>query len=232
MAVTESEVIDRVHALKSHFAELAGDRTRQVALIAVTKTFPASAMVAAFVAGCDGVGENYAQELAAKLPEVPEVSRLPVHFIGHVQTNKVRGLYGLVDVWETVDRSSLVKELAREFTRRQGEFGQLAPPQVYIQVNATGESQKSGCAPTEVVRLVTEAKASGLHVSGLMTIGPSNADPESTRLAFRMVARMKNDLGLAECSMGMSGDYGIAIEEGSTAVRIGTALFGERPRSE
>ena len=232
MAVSESEVVARVHELRSRIATLVGNDSRRVALIAVTKTFPASAMVAAFAAGCDGVGENYAQELAAKLPEVPVGSRLPVHFIGHVQTNKVRGLYELVDVWQTVDRSSLVKEIGREFVRRQGEAERLLPPQVYIQVNATGEIQKSGCDPTDVARLVAEAQAAGLHVGGLMTIGPSNGDPVATRVAFRMVAQMKSDLGLGECSMGMSGDYGIAIEEGSTALRIGTALFGERPRSE
>lgn len=232
MAVSESEVVERVQAIKSHFAELLGGDSRQVALIAVTKTFPASVMVSAFVAGCDAVGENYAQELAAKLPEVPLAKRLPVHFIGHVQTNKVRGLYELVDVWQTVDRLSLVKELSHEFSRRRAASENLSPPEIYIQVNATGESQKSGCAPSDVARLVDEARNVGLHVGGVMTIGPSSGEPAATRQAFRIVAQLKTDLGLAECSMGMSGDYDIAIEEGSTAVRIGTALFGERPRSE
>jgi pyridoxal phosphate enzyme (YggS family) len=232
MAVSESEVVARVHAIKSRFTELVGSDSQKVALIAVTKTFPASAMAAAFAAGCDGVGENYAQELIAKLPEVPLASRLPVHFIGHVQTNKVRGLYELVDVWQTVDRSSLVKELARECARRQAISDNLGPPEIYIQVNATGEQQKSGCAPTDVSRLVAEACNAGLYVGGLMTVGPSSGEPVATRQAFRLVAQLKTDLGLAECSMGMSGDYDIAIEEGSTAVRIGTALFGDRPRSE
>jgi len=214
--------------LRSQINSIAGGRL--VKIVAVTKTFPAEAMSAAYVAECDAVGENYAQELINKVSLVSPAELLPVHFIGHVQLNKVKRLMAVVDVWQTIDRPLLIETLATA-TDKGGIQGISRRSEVFIQVNATSETQKSGCALNEVEGLVALAARRGLSVVGLMTIGPSSGDAAETRRAFRSVAKLQNELGLAECSMGMSGDFQIAIEEGSTMVRIGSRLFGERPRS-
>jgi pyridoxal phosphate enzyme (YggS family) len=191
-----------------------------VELVAVTKTFPVEAILAAQAAGCRAIGENYAQELVAKLARLPEGGPRPeVHFIGHLQTNKVRVLAGRVDVVETVDRPSLVAELARR----------LPGTRVLVEVNVTGEPQKAGCEPAEAAELVARARAAGLAVEGLMTVGRAGP-PEEARGGFRLLRRLADDLGLSECSMGMSGDLEVAVEEGATEVRVGTALFGPRVR--
>jgi uncharacterized pyridoxal phosphate-containing UPF0001 family protein len=132
----------------------------------------------------------------------------------------VRLLAGRVDVYETVDRASLVREVAK---RAPGAT-------VLVQVNATGEAGKGGCDPAEVAALIEACVAAGLTVDGLMTVGPTTGGPEAARTAFRAVRRMVDDLGLRTCSMGMTDDLEVAIQEGSTRVRIGTALFGPRPR--
>ena len=195
-----------------------------VRIVAVTKTFDASTWSAAAAAGCDAVGENYAQELLGKAAEFPEGAPLPVHFIGHLQSNKVRVLAPIVSLWHTVDRRSVIDALAKERT------GSGVAMRVLVQVNATDEGQKSGCAPNAVRGLVDEARSRGLDVRGLMTMGPTSAEPVATRNAFRLVAALARDLGLAEVSMGMTHDARIAVEEGSTMLRIGSGIFGERPR--
>lgn len=221
-------VVSRIADIRRQIASLT---SRSVVLVGVTKTFSADAWLVARDAGCEAVGENYAQEIVTKHAEL--VSRgfdpadlAPVHFIGHLQSNKVRQLFPLVGLWQTVDRPSLVAALARE----QDRHGHRA--EILVQVNATGEEHKSGCAPGEVVGLVDEAARAGILVRGLMTVGPTSGDPVVTRRAFRTVAELSHGLGLGEISMGMSGDLDIAVEEGSTMVRIGTALFGQRPPSD
>lgn len=220
----ESVVIERVAALRGLVREVRGDE-RAVRIVAVTKTFDESALVLAARAGCDGVGENYAQELLDKLARLGESFTLPVHFIGHLQSNKVKSLFAHVHLWHTVDRASIIAAMAKESARA----GTSA--RVLIQVNSTDEAQKSGCAPSDAPGLVTMAREAGLGVDGLMTMGPSDADPNATRRAFRATAHLAADLGLTELSMGMTHDVRIAIEEGSTIVRIGSGIFGERPRS-
>jgi pyridoxal phosphate enzyme (YggS family) len=189
-----------------------------VEIVAVTKTFPAEAILAAAAAGCRAIGENYAQELVAKMADLASEASLPeIHFIGHVQSNKVRLLAPAVDVWETVDRPSLATAIAR-----------AAPgARVYVQVNTSGEITKSGCEPAEVTELVDACRRGGLAVEGLMTIGPL-AEPEAARPGFRLLRRLADELGLRDCSMGMSADLEVAVEEGATHVRIGSALFGPR----
>jgi uncharacterized pyridoxal phosphate-containing UPF0001 family protein len=142
-----------------------------------------------------------------------------VHFIGRLQSNKVRQLAGVVDVWETIDRPALVTELAR---RAPGAT-------ILVQVNTTGEPGKGGCPPDDVAALVEAARAAGLVVDGLMTVGPTVGGAEAARPGFRTTRRLLDRLGLATCSMGMSDDLEAAIEEGATRVRLGTALFGPRP---
>ena len=189
-----------------------------VAICAVTKGFGSDAVRLAHRLGCDAVGENYAQETVAKIGEVGN-EHPPVHFIGRLQSNKIRSLAGVVDVWQSVDRASLIDEIVK---RAPGA-------RIYVQVNATGEPDKGGCAPDDTGPLVERARHAGLRVEGLMTVGPTTPDPDMTRRAFSLVRALADRLGLAGCSMGMSGDVDIALAEGSTLVRVGTALFGERP---
>jgi pyridoxal phosphate enzyme (YggS family) len=172
------------------------------------------------VAGCDAVGENYAQEVVAKAAEVALVDRLPVHFIGQLQSNKIKQLAGIVDVWQSVDRLSLLTEIAKRSPHTA---------QVLLQVNVTGEVGKGGCLPAEIGELSRAAQDLGIDVLGLMAVGPTNEDPIVTRIAFRTLRTLVNEHGLQQCSMGMTGDLEIAIEEGSTMVRVGSALFGNRP---
>jgi uncharacterized pyridoxal phosphate-containing UPF0001 family protein len=184
----------------------------------VTKGFGSDAVLAAGAAGCSAIGENYAQELLDKAAAARRAG-VAIHFIGRLQSNKVRALTGLVAVWETVDRRRLVDELAR---RAPGAT-------VLVQVDTTGEPGKGGCSPDQVPELVEAAAAAGLAVDGLMTVGPTTGGPEAARPGFRLTRRLVDELGLRTCSMGMSGDLDVAVAEGSTRVRVGTALFGHRP---
>ena len=206
---------DRLDAVRTRIEAAGG---RGVRIIAVTKGFGADAIEAAVAAGCRDIGENYAQELVGKIGEVRGPAPV-VHFIGHLQTNKVRQLAPVVDVWQCVDRLAAVDALARH----------AAPgAEVLVQVNVSGAPQQGGCAPAEVGEIVAAATDAGLHVSGLMAIG-APGDADAVRPGFRLLRRLVDDLGLTECSMGMTDDYDIAVGEGSTMVRLGTALFGPRP---
>lgn len=211
-------VVERVARTRAEIAAIDRSWTHEVAIVAVTKGFPPAAVEAAAAAGCAAIGENYAQELLAER-EVIERTGLTVHFIGRLQSNKVRKLVGLVDLWESLDRPSVIDEVAR---RDPGGA-------VLVQVNATGEDRKGGCDPGDVAALVERARSSGLSVRGLMTVGPTSGSPEDARPGFRVVRRLTDELGLEECSMGMTADLRVAVEEGSTSVRLGTALFGPRP---
>jgi uncharacterized pyridoxal phosphate-containing UPF0001 family protein len=175
-------------------------------------------MAAARDAGADAVGENYAQELLGKLAELSG-ARPELHFIGRLQSRKVRALADVVDLWQSIDRDVLVDELAR---RRPGA-------RLLIQVNVSDEPGKGGCEPGDVARLVARANEAGLAVEGLMAVGRTGP-PAQARPGFALLRRMADDMGLRECSMGMTDDLEVAVSEGSTMVRIGTALFGDRPR--
>ncbi len=214
-AVDAAAVIERVRAVRSAIAAGGHDG---VSIVAVTKSLGRDAMEAARLAGCDAVGENYAQELASKVAAGPV--GLPVHFIGRIQTNKVRTLAGHVDVWQSVDRIRVVEAIARW----------CAPgTRVLLQVNATGEPDKGGAPPQEVEELMARAVAEGLSVVGLMGVGPTSGEPRLTETAFRRVRDLCDRLDLSVCSTGMSGDWPLALACGSTMLRLGTALFGPRP---
>lgn len=207
--------IDPVHVAE-RIGELRDRLGPDITLVAVTKGFGIDADRAAVAAGVVDLGENYAQELVAK---AGELAAEPVHwhFIGRLQRNKVRRLEPLVWLWQSVDREVLVDELIRR-----------APSAaVLIQVNTTGEEAKGGCRPEDTERLVERARAGGLEVRGLMTVGPTD-DPRAARPAFQLCRRLRDELGLAELSMGMSADLDIALDEGATMVRIGSAIFGPR----
>jgi pyridoxal phosphate enzyme (YggS family) len=214
----QRSVSEAVAALRNRIAQAGGT---DVALVGVTKTFGSQAWQFAKAAGCDAVGENYAQEVVQKAGEVALADRLPVHFIGQLQSNKIKQLVGIVDVWQSIDRLALLTEIAK----RTPESGS----QVLLQVNVTGEDEKGGCAPIQVAELFRAARDMGIEVLGLMAVGPTNEDPIVTRSAFRMLRALVDEHGLRQCSMGMTGDLEIAVEEGSTMVRVGSALFGNRP---
>jgi len=210
------EIAHAIRRVRGYLDELGGVNVR---IVAVAKGFPWSDVRVATAAGVTMIGENYAQEILAKYSSVPVQERPKLHLIGRLQSNKIRSLVGVVDVWQSVDRASLIDEIVK---RAPGA-------RIYVQVNATGEPDKGGCAPDDTGPLVERARHAGLRVEGLMTVGPTTPDPDMTRRAFSLVRALADRLGLAGCSMGMSGDVDIALAEGSTLVRVGTALFGERP---
>ena len=192
-----------------------------VTLLAVSKAQPAEAVREAYAAGQRHFGENYVQEWREKAEALSDLPGLAWHFVGSLQTNKVKYLVGRVALVHTVDRL----ELAREISRRSSQRGVATA--VLLEVNVAGEASKSGCPPAEVPALAEAVRAlPGLELRGLMCIPPAEGDP---RPHFRALRALRDRLGLAELSMGMSGDYLAAIEEGATIVRLGTAIFGERP---
>jgi hypothetical protein len=212
--IDPSQVADNVHILRERIIECGGT---DVSLIAVTKTFATDAIHAAFNAGCEGVGENYAQELLTKVEE--GLPAIDVHFIGGIQSNKVRQLAAHVDLWQSVDSESVIKEL-----------GKRAPgAAILLQVDTTNEASKGGIGPGLIDHFRSAAESAGLMVRGLMTIGPTDGTVADQQAAFVLLRALTDQHGLEHCSMGMSGDYETAVGCGSTMVRIGSALFGARP---
>lgn len=215
-----AEVAERVAEVREQLRIAGGDG---VSLVAVTKGFGIEEVLAARAAGVDACGESYAQEMRTKLEalgelaEVAEPPPVPWHFVGNLQRNKVRHLAGHVDLWQSVDRLSLAREVAK---RRPGAS-------ILVQVNLSGEGQKGGCALDDVDEVVEGALEAGLDVRGLMGVAPQGP-PERARPGFRALVARADALGLPERSIGMSGDFEVAVEEGSTMVRLGTALFGPR----
>ncbi len=217
MTVDAGQVAERAERLRGVVAQHA---TRPVTIVGVTKQFGPDAVRAAMAAGIDHIGENYAQELAAKVAAAAEdPGPAPRwHFIGHVQRNKVRLVAEAVHLWETVDSV----RLGREIAKRAPGAG------VLVQANLSGTGTQSGVAVDEVPALVDGLRELPLEVRGLMTIGAFGDLDESRRL-FGQLRRLADDLELVECSMGMSADLVPALEEGATIIRVGTALFGPRP---
>jgi pyridoxal phosphate enzyme (YggS family) len=209
-------------------AERSGRPAGAVRLVAATKTVPPEVLGAAVAAGIADLGENRVQEAAGKIPLVrPE----PVawHLIGSLQMNKVPKATTLFDCIQTVDSFRLAEKIHRVVS--EGERSVMRPLRVLVEVNVSGEATKHGVAPGEAAELVAAIRGGcpGLALVGLMTVGPLVARAEEARPAYRALARLADDLALPERSMGMSGDYEIAIEEGATMVRLGSALFGARP---
>jgi uncharacterized pyridoxal phosphate-containing UPF0001 family protein len=207
-------VAERLASVRERIARAGGI---DVTVLPVTKTFGIEACWAAHRAGCVAVGENYAQEVVAKLGG--QTLPFGVHFIGQLQTNKVRALAPVVSVYETVDRPSLVAELAKR----------VPGATVLLQVSTAGEGGKGGCPIGDVPALLDAARVSGLDVRGLMTVGPTSGGAEAARAGFRAVRALVDRLGLSVLSMGMTDDLEVAVQEGSTQVRVGSALFGARP---
>jgi PLP dependent protein len=213
-ASTVAAGLDRVRA---RIAAAGCDPTR-VTIVAVTKAFGLDAVEAALAAGAVHLGENYAQELLAKAEALEDGMRPVWHFIGGLQSNKVRGLAPHVSLWETVARVSTGAEIAK---RAPGA-------RVLVQVNISDEASKGGCTPAEAPDLVAALDDLGLEVAGLMGVAAAG-DHDRARAQFARLAALRGELGLAELSMGMSADLEAAVAEGATIVRVGSALFGPRP---
>jgi len=200
-----------------------------VRLVAVSKTKPAADVMAAFAAGQKLFGESYVQEFTDKAEQV----EAPVdwHFIGHLQSNKVKYLRGRVRMIHSVDRLSLAREINRQWKRIDERTD------VLVQVNLAGEQSKSGTAPQQAPALVRKlSELPHLRVRGLMTLPPFFEDPQAVRPYFRQLRELSEEIagldlpgvGMDELSMGMSHDFPAAIAEGATLVRVGTAIFGAR----
>ena len=221
---------DRLTAVQAHIAaaaERAGRRPEEVELVAVSKTHPPEAIREVAETGQILFGESRVQEAKAKIPLLP--GRLRWHFIGHLQKNKIRAALPLFELFHCVD--SL--ETARQFQRIAEEDG--LRPQVLLEVNVAGESTKFGFSPEGLRTRIEEILASDrLEITGVMGMAPFDPNPEKSRPYFQELRELRDQLekdagvGLPQLSMGMSGDYLVAIEEGATIVRVGTAIFGTR----
>ncbi len=227
--VNLQENIRRVQERIRRAAERVGRAPDEITLVAVSKTFPASIINEAIRLGIRHIGENRVQEARQKFPEVdPAATR---HMVGYLQRNKVKYAVQLFDMIQSVDRYPL----AEEIHKRCEKLGKVMP--VLIEVNTSGEASKSGCAPEEALSLLEQVDAlPHLQVRGFMTIAIFSDDPEKVRPCFVKLrkiyeearARQWQHARIDTLSMGMSSDFEIAIEEGSTMVRIGTAIFGPR----
>jgi PLP dependent protein len=213
-------------SVRARIADACGRADRapsDVTLIAVAKTFSADRVLQAIEAGATDIGENRAQELKEKAAVIGDKTRW--HFIGPLQTNKVRQVVGVASLIHSVDRIGLAEAIAR----RARSIG--VTQQVLLEVNLAGEATKAGVEPPGLAQLATEVgELEGIEVVGLMAIPPLTGSPEEVRPYFRELASLRNDLGLEHLSMGMTGDFEIAVEEGSTLVRVGRAIFGPRSR--
>jgi hypothetical protein len=225
-----ASIAGRLAAIHERMAEAARKSGRQpedVTLVAVSKTHPPEAVREALDAGQAVFGESRVQEARAKIPLVP--SRARWHFVGHLQKNKIRHALPLFELFHGVD--SL--EIARDIERIASEAG--AFPRVLLEVNVAGEGSKFGFAPSLIaVQMEPLLALKRLTIEGLMCIPPPQPDAEGARRFFVALRELRDRLQqefrlpLPQLSMGMSGDYGVAIEEGATLVRVGTAIFGER----
>jgi pyridoxal phosphate enzyme (YggS family) len=209
--------------------ERSGRRPEDVTLIAVSKTKPVSDIRQAMDCGITVFGENKVQEIREKTEEIKEP--LNWHMIGHLQANKVKYLPGKVCMIHSVDNVKLAAEIEKQFAKEDLVID------VLIEVNMAHEDSKFGLAPEQVPDFVKEiALFPHLHIRGLMTIAPYTEDPESNRVYFRGLRELKDEINamnipgvnMDALSMGMTGDYEVAIEEGATFIRVGTGIFGER----
>jgi pyridoxal phosphate enzyme (YggS family) len=228
MSTLETTIAERLALVRERIAEAAlraGRAPESVRLLAVSKTKPAELVRAAYEAGQREMGENYVQELGAKAAALSDLGELRWHMIGPLQRNKVKQVVGVAALVHTVDRVSL----AEEIEKRAAAIGRVVP--VLLEVNVAGEASKAGCSPEEAPALAAAVRAMPhVELRGLMTIPPDTEDREEARPYFRRLRELRDRLGgdLPELSMGMSHDFEIAIEEGATIVRVGTAIFGAR----
>ena len=203
-------------------AQRAGRRPDDILLIGASKTVDAARIREAFAAGLTHFGENRVQEAEAKLAQLADIRAKTVwSLIGPLQTNKITRTLQLFDAIHSVDSVRLAEAISTRAAR---------DVPVLLEVNIGGEASKSGFPPAELPTACEQARRfPHLRIEGLMTVPPQTLDPEQARPYFQALRRLRDQLGLTHLSMGMTGDFEVAIEEGATMVRIGRALFGERP---
>ena len=213
--LTATDVAERVADVRARIERAGGD-WREITLVGVTKEHP-WAPAAALAAGLQDLGENRVERIAEHADD-DQFEEVRWHLIGEIQRRKVRAGASVVHLWQTVDRLEEGEALA-----------DVAPSaRVLVQVNLTGEQQKQGCAPDHAAKLVEGLQQLGLDVRGLMGMGPAG-DPEAARPGFKRLVTLADQLALPVRSIGMSDDLEVAVQEGSTMVRLGRALFGPRP---
>lgn len=224
-----SENIKQVKANIEAACQKCGRNPEEVTLIAVSKTKPVSLLEEAYTDGCRHFGENKVQELCDKYEVMEEDIRW--HMIGHLQTNKVKYLIGKTTCIHSVDSYKLACEIEKQAAKHDCSMD------ILIEVNIANEDSKFGVAKEEVFELIQQiALLPHVHIKGLMTVAPYVQDPEENRIFFRNIKQLSVDIAnqnidnvdMNVLSMGMTGDYMVAIEEGSTMVRVGTGIFGER----
>ena len=220
--------IERIqHKIES--AQKRGGYSHPVQLIAVTKTHPFSLIQKCYEAGIEAIGENRIQEATQKFESFELMPALTKRFIGHLQTNKINNCLELFDTIDSVDSI----RLAQKISSRVKALNKTLP--TLLEVNTSGEAQKHGFTPKQRNEILSCLEEPKLRVTGLMTVGPRTKNKKQIRKAFVELRNLRDSINqelgnaaLKDLSMGMSGDYEIAAEEGSTMVRIGTALFGKR----
>ncbi len=227
--------LEQVHSRIHDAASRCGRTPHDIQLIAVSKTFPPDAIREAYAAGQRLFGENRVQEFAAKASALADLGEVEFHMIGHLQSNKAKRA---VELFHAIDSLDSVR-LGNQLNAAAGEAGKTVP--VLIEINTGGEEAKSGLAIdwTELEPVLAAAQGwANLRVSGLMTVPPFTDDPEGARPYFRNLRDLRDEISahnlpavsMQTLSMGMSHDFEVAIEEGSTQVRVGTAIFGSRPK--
>ena len=228
----ETDIVSNVMGIRQRMAaaaERCGRNHEDINLMAVSKTVPPERVHEAIKAGITWFGENYVQEAREKIPAVGQ--NVSWHMIGHLQTNKVKYVVHLFDWIHSVDRIELAKELDKRAAQNQRTL------KVLLEVNVSGEVSKSGAEPSRVLELVRQISVMpNLNVQGLMTMPPFFENPEEARPYFVALRRLRDKIEgenipgvqMKELSMGMTGDFEVAIEEGATIIRVGRAIFGER----
>ena len=213
-----AQVRDRI----DRAAVSAGRDASAITLVAVTKVFPASVIREAYEAGLRDFGENYVQEFEAKAPEVADLAGVRFHLIGHLQSNKSKKAAELFSVIQTVDSVKLARRLDEA----------ARPLDIMLEVKISLEEAKSGADPVALPELIEAVRATRhLNLVGLMTMPPWSDDAEPSRPYFRRLRELASQFKLPHLSMGMSHDFEVAIEEGATFIRVGTALFGKRTKA-
>lgn len=223
------ENIRKVEQAIADSCEKVGRDKKEVTLIAVSKTKPVSALQEAYDAGARDFGENKVQELLDKIPALP--SDIRWHMIGHLQRNKVKYIVDKVFLIHSVDSLRLAEEISREALKKKVDVN------ILVEVNVAQEESKFGTTTAEAISLVEEiSKLPAVHIKGLMTIAPFVENQEENRVFFHKLKQLSVDImqknidnvSMNILSMGMTGDYRVAVEEGATYVRVGTGIFGER----
>lgn len=223
------QALENIESRMAQSAIKSGRKPEDVTLIAVSKTYPVEAIEQAYALGCKDFGENKVQELMSKIENIQ--NPIEWHLIGHLQRNKVKYVVGHVSLIHSVDSLRLAKEIQKESLKKD------VLTSILLEVNVAKEESKHGIYMDEVLELVHEiSKMSHVRLKGFMTVAPYTQNPEENRSIFRLLYNLSVDIqkqnidniSTSILSMGMSNDYEIAIEEGATHVRIGTALFGTR----